>query len=222
MIRAHVVRLSTLLLLSTLCAALPVAAGPVRDQLEAFSKNLVTVSAQFSQDSLDSDGRRLETSSGTLALHAPRQFRWEYTEPFPQLIVADGLNVWIYDEDLEQVTVRAQSLEEAQSPLTVLTDLAQLDRDFVVGEANQGGVPWLILKAKGKDPAFKEVRIAFGESSPSRMELIDLLGNQTVWTFSDWQRNPQLAAETFTFEPADGVEVVGEPLQAPSATPIQD
>jgi len=197
-------------------------AGPARDKLEAFSNGLTTVRAEFAQDSLDADGRMLETSSGTLSLHAPRQFRWEYLDPFPQLIVADGLNVWIYDEDLEQVTVRAQSLEEAQSPLTVLTDLGQLDRDFFVGEVHSQGVPWLVLKAKAKDPAFKEVRIAFGESAPSRMELTDLLGNQTVWSFNDWQRNPTLPADEFRFDPPEGVEIVGDALDAPAVNPIRD
>lgn len=197
-------------------------AGPARDRLEAFSNGLATVRAEFSQDSLDADGRLLETSSGTLSLHAPRQFRWEYLDPFPQLIVADGLNVWIYDEDLEQVTVRAQSLEEAQSPLTVLTDLGQLDRDFTVGEVHSQGVPWLVLKAKAKDPAFKEVRIAFGESAPSRMELTDLLGNRTVWSFNGWQRNPNLPADEFRFDPPEGVEIVGDALDAPAVNPIRD
>lgn len=197
-------------------------AGPARDRLEQFAKGLSTVRATFQQDSLDADGRLLESSNGSLALHAPRQFRWAYEAPFAQLIVADGLNVWIYDPDLEQVTVRAQSLEEAQSPLTVLTDLAQLDRDFVVGESNSGGVPTLVLKAKAKEPAFKEVQIRFGESAPSEMLMVDLLGNQTSWRFDHWERNPKLADSEFAFTPADDIEVVGEPLAAPSATPLSE
>lgn len=210
------------LLLSVCCLSPAAEAGPARDRLEAFSKGLATATATFAQDSLDPDGRHVETMTGTLALRAPRQFRWEYLEPFPQEIVADGLNVWIHDEDLEQVTVRAQSLEEAQSPLTVLTDLGQLDRDFTVTEAQQQGVPWLVLKAKGKDPAFQEVRIAFSEVVPTRMELTDLLGNRTVWTFDAWQRNPPLDDADFRFEVPEGAELVGEPLAAPAATPIRD
>ncbi|AVP95752.1 outer membrane lipoprotein carrier protein LolA [Ahniella affigens] len=197
-------------------------AGPARDRLEQFAKGLVTVRATFQQDSLDPKGQLIDSSTGKLALHAPRQFRWEYEAPFSQLIVADGLNVWIYDPDLEQVTVRAQSLEEAQSPLTVLTDLAQLDRDFVVGESNADGVPTLVLKAKAKDPAFKEVQIRFGESSPSEMLMVDLLGTETVWRFDGWERNPKIADAEFAFTPEDGIEIVGEPLRAPSATPLAD
>lgn len=197
-------------------------AGPARDRLEQFAKGLVTVRATFQQDSLDPNGQLVDSSTGKLALHAPRQFRWEYEAPFSQLIVADGLNVWIYDPDLEQVTVRAQSLEEAQSPLTVLTDLAQLDRDFVVGESNTGGVPTLVLKAKSKDPTFKEVQIRFGESAPSEMLIVDSLGNETVWRFDGWQRNPKIADSEFAFTPEDGIEVVGEALSAPSVTPLAD
>jgi outer membrane lipoprotein carrier protein len=106
-----------------LAAASSTAIADARAQLDAFSKGLDGLRGSFVQNVIPADGGQGETSSGTLALKAPRQFRWTYAEPFPQEIVADGLNVWIHDVDLEQVTVRGQSGAESQSPLTVLTDL---------------------------------------------------------------------------------------------------
>jgi hypothetical protein len=108
------------------------AAGPARTRLNAFAQGLHALSGNFSQTLTDPNGKTSKTSSGTLVLEAPHQFRWDTLAPYKQTIVADGSRVWLYDPDLEQVTVRKQSSEEAQSPLTVLTDLSQLDKDFKV------------------------------------------------------------------------------------------
>ena len=190
-------------------------ADSARERLEQFSNGLDSLSGTFAQLTLTPDGAVQEKSQGNLALRAPRQFRWQYLDPFPQLIVADGDNVWIYDEDLEQVTVRNQSQEEAQSPLTVLIDLSQLDRDFKVRALPPSdGLQWLELIAVAKEPAFKAVRIALGDKGPERMVLVDLIDNRTEWRFADWQRNPQLKADLFRFTPPAGVDVVGEPVRA--------
>ncbi|MDQ3268888.1 MAG: outer membrane lipoprotein chaperone LolA, partial [Pseudomonadota bacterium] len=91
-----------------------------RDELNAFTKGLKGLDGQFTQQVFDANGKLKETASGQLALSAPRLFRWEYVKPYPQLIVADGRKVWIYDEDLEQVTVRPQGVEEQSNPLAAL------------------------------------------------------------------------------------------------------
>jgi len=198
-------------------------AEAARDRLETFARGLDSLSGEFTQVSISPDGDIQEESHGHLALHAPRQFRWQYVEPFPQLIVADGNNVWIYDEDLEQVTVRSQSQEEAQSPLTVLIDMAQLDRDFKVRPLPPSGdVQWLELNAIAKEPAFKSVRIGLGKQGPQQMILVDLIDNRTEWRFSDWQRNPVLKPDLFRFVPPAGVDVVGEPVQGAEVRPIGD
>ena len=169
-----------------------VLAADARARLEAFANGLNALSGEFSQTTSDANGEVQEESRGTLALAAPRQFRWQYDDPFPQLIVADGNNVWIHDEDLEQVTVRNQSTEESQSPLTVL-----VDPDEEVGSIGSGG------------------------NSPQRMLLEDLLGNRTEWAFSKWLRNPTLAVDTFKFVPPAGVDVIGEAVEPAQAIPLQ-
>ncbi|HRG16266.1 MAG TPA: outer membrane lipoprotein chaperone LolA [Pseudomonadota bacterium] len=211
-----------LFLVSLLLLSNAVLAADARTRLEAFANGLNALSGQFTQTTSDANGSVQEESQGTLALAAPRQFRWQYQDPFPQLIVADGNDVWIHDEDLEQVTVRNQSTEESQSPLTVLVDLSQLDRDYVVQNLkDRDGLSWLGLTSRAKEPPFKRVEIGFDGNGPKRMLLEDLLGNRTEWTFSNWQRNPKLAADTFRFTPPAGVDVIGEPTEAAEAIPLQ-
>jgi outer membrane lipoprotein carrier protein len=194
-----------------------------RDKLDAFAKNLNSVSADFGQHVLDPNGGTGKTSNGTLALKAPRQFRWETKTPYQQLIVADGEKVWIYDPDLEQVTVRAQGTEEAHSPLTVLTDLSQLDRDFTTTEQGEhDGLTWLRLKSKDKEPQFDYCDLGLDGAGLQRMRFQDTLGNSTEIHFSHWQRNPKLATDKFKFTPPKGVDVIGDAEPAAEAFPIKD
>jgi len=207
-----------LLLVSTLAGA----ASGARAKLDAFAKGINAISADFEQRVLDPNGGAGKTSRGTLALKAPRQFRWDVAAPYKQLIVADGEKVWIYDPDLEQVTVRAQGTEEAHSPLTVLTDLSQLDRDFTSSEQGEhDDLVWLRLKSKDKEPQFAYCDLGFDASGLGRMRFEDALGNSTEIHFSHWQRNPKLAADAFKFTPPQGVDVVGDATPAATAYPIK-
>src|SRR5690606_27659227 len=114
-----------------------------------FTRGLKGLDGQFEQKVFDADGRLKETSTGRVAMSAPRLFRWEYVTPYTQLIVADGSKVWIHDPDLEQVTVRAQGAEEQDSPLAALIDPSRLDRDYNVREAGEAdGLAWLLLTPK--------------------------------------------------------------------------
>jgi len=199
------------------------AADSARARLDAFAKDLHSVSAAFEQQVAGANGGAGKTSRGTLALKAPRQFRWDTTSPYQQLIVADGEKVWIYDTDLEQVTVRAQGTEEAHSPLTVLTDLSQLDRDFTTSEQGQReGLAWLRLKSKDKDPQFAYADLGFDATGLERMRFEDTLGDKTEIRFSDWKRNPPLPADAFHFTPPAGVDVVGDPTPTAVAHPVKD
>lgn len=187
------------------------AAGAARDRLDAFARGMHSLTGRFSQTMSGPNGESGKDSSGTLALEAPRQFRWETTQPYKQTIVADGSRVWLYDPDLEQVTVRRQSTEEAQSPLTVLTDLSQMDKDFKVTEQGEhDGMQWLRLTSTGKDPQFAYADLGFDASGLARMEFRDQLGNTTRIQFAGWQRNTKLPDGTFTFVPPPGTDVVGD------------
>ena len=181
-----------------------------RDDLDAFTKGLKGLDGQFSQQVFDARGKQKESSNGRVAVSAPRLFRWEYVKPYPQLIVADGKTVWVYDPDLQQASKRAQGVEEANSPLAILLDPTKLDRDFVVKEAgSSGGLEWLQLSPKHAEAGFKTAKLGFGKTGLARMEYVDALGQRTTISFSGWKRNPSFAKGTFTYVPAKGVDVIG-------------
>lgn len=182
-----------------------------REALDAFVKGLKGLEGNFTQETFDNKGRRKEQTTGRVALSVPRQFRWEYARPYPQLIVADGSKVWIYDEDLQQVTTRAQRNEEQNSPLTALFDPNRLDRDYQVRDGGvKDGLTWLELRPKKADGAgFQNARLGFGANGLARMSATDAAGQRTEIVFSGWKRNPVFPAQTFRFSPPKGVDVIG-------------
>ena len=202
---------ATSALTAALLLAISTAANAgARDQLDAFSKGLKGLDGQFSQQVFDPRGKQKEASSGRVAVSAPRLFRWEYVKPYPQLIVADGKTVWVYDPDLQQASKRPQGVEEASSPLAILLDPAKLDRDFTVKEAGaSNGIEWLQLTPKQADAAFKTAKLGFGKAGLAEMEYVDALGQRTKISFSGWKRNPGFAKGTFTYVPAKCVDVIG-------------
>jgi outer membrane lipoprotein carrier protein len=183
-----------------------------RDDLATFTKGLKGLDGQFTQQVFDANGKLKESSSGRVALSTPHLFRWEYTKPYEQLIVADGTRVWVYDPDLQQVTRRAQGAEEQNSPLAALVDPARLERDYVLKDAgSHDGMDWLDVSPRtASDTGFKSARLGFGPQGLATMQVTDALGQKTRIDFSAWKRNPAFSAETFRFVPAKGVDVVGE------------
>jgi len=202
--------LAALALLS-LGAAAQAATGTARARLDAFATGLHSLTGDFSQTLVDPNGNAGKASTGTLALQAPRQFRWETTAPYKQTIVADGSRVWMYDPELEQVTVKVQSSEEAHSPLTVLTDLKQMDREFKVTEQGEhDGLAWLRLTSTAKDPQFAYADLGFDAGGLARMTFKDQLGSTTDIRFSNWRRNVAIPPSVFTFVPPKGADVIGD------------
>jgi outer membrane lipoprotein carrier protein len=184
-----------------------------RQQMTAFTKNMQGLSSPFEQTVYNPAGKVSDKSTGVVKLKAPRQFRWQTLKPYPQTIVADGNHIWIYDPDLEQVTVRNQSAEESNSPLAVLIDSSEMDRQFKVTEA---------AKANGLEAPFEKAMLGFSAKGLARMELYDGLGQRTVISFTQWQRNPKFIKTDFTFTPPKGADVVGDVTAGATVTPIRD
>ena len=200
-------------LLIAIIALAGVAHAGARDRLDSFTRGLKGLEGRFTQHVFDEGGRVRETSSGRVALAAPRLFRWEYQDPYPQLIVADGTTVWVHDPDLEQVTRRPQGGAEQDSPLAALIDPARLDRDFLVEDAGEAdGLQWLLLKPRqgGDEAAFQSAKLGLSGQALVRMQIVDALGQRTEIRFSGWTRNPSFENGTFEFTPPAGVDVVGE------------
>ena len=213
----------TALVALMLTPALAVASAG-REAITRFSTDLRSLDGRFAQQVFDANGQPTDRSEGRISLKAPRQFRWEYQQPYPQLIVADGDHLWLYDPDLEQVTVRKQSLEEQGSPLAVLIDPTELERQFKVSEgAAANGLQWLeLVPRKAEDAPFERARLGFDGKGLAVMEMHDGLGQRTEVRFGPWQRNPAFATGTFSFVPPPGTEVVGEQIRAAEVIPLGD
>ncbi|HEX7340596.1 MAG TPA: outer membrane lipoprotein chaperone LolA [Rhodanobacteraceae bacterium] len=212
---------SVLALLAVLAAPVCAATGPARAQLEAFAHDLHSLTGHFQQTLMDVNQQTIKSSAGTLALEAPRQFRWQTTTPYKQLIVADGGHVWMYEPDLDQVTVRNQDSASGHSPLTVLTDIGRLDKDFTSFElGTRQGLDWLELKPKSQQAQFAYVELGFDATGLREMQFKDLTGNITRIVFSDWKRNPALPASTFNFTPPKGADVIGDTSNIPQVHPL--
>lgn len=188
------------------------ASAGARDELKSFTSGLKGLDGQFTQQVYDRGGKLKESSSGRVALSAPKLFRWEYRNPYEQLIVADGRKVWIYEPDLQQATVRDQGAEEQNSPLAALFEPATLDARFNVSEAAaDAGLQWLLLTPKSQgDAGFQSAKLGFGNAGLAKMEVIDAVGQRTEISFSGWKRNPSFAGGTFKYVPGKDVDVVGE------------
>ena len=208
-------RLAVTLLISLSVFVAPSAAmaqdGPARTQLERFTSELNTLDARFDQQVITEDGLVEEESSGQLWISHPNRFRWEYGSDFPELVIADGEKVWLYDEMLEQVTIKPQSSLTADSPLMLLTDLSQLDVQFNVRElGDSDGLDLFELRAKSEESQFERILLGMKNDTVVLMAMEDVFGLRTEIRFRDINRNPQLKDELFHFIPPDGVDVVGD------------
>lgn len=205
------IRLTRYVVLATALFATTAFAGG-REDLNAFTKGLKGLDGQFTQQVFDAQGKLKEASSGKVAVSAPRLFRWEYVKPYPQLIVADGRKVWVYDPDLQQVSVRPQGAEEQNSPLAVLVDPAKLDSQFAVKEGGMvDGLNWLSLAPKaGNDAGLRSARLGFGKAGLAKMQFVDARGQRTEISFRNWKRNPSFAKGTFKYTKPKGVDLIGE------------
>ncbi len=219
-------RFITVIAMIGLFLALPdqASANTARDVITRFSTDLRSLDGRFVQQVFNTQDEAIERSEGRISLKAPRQFRWEYQQPFPQLIVADGDHIWLYDPDLEQVTVRVQSFEEQVSPLAALIDPGELDRQFIVREGGQAqGLTWVDLKARNQDAAaVQSAKLGFDTHGLSKMVFEDQLGQRTEVSFSAWTRNGALPADLFRFTPPEGVDVVGDTLDSAEVRPLQE
>ncbi len=185
--------------------------GPARAQLERFTEGLASLHARFDQRVINTDGLLEESSSGQLWIANPNRLRWEYGGDFPELVVADGEKVWLYDEMLEQVTIRQQSSLTADSPLSLLTDISQLDVQFDVRELGEdSGLVLLELRAHYPESQFERVLLGLSDDQVLLMTMEDAFGLRTEIRFQDLERNPQLNEELFQFTPPQGVDVIGD------------
>lgn len=181
------------------------------DTLRNFLHQTRTVKAQFSQLVMDRNGKQVQNTSGTMQFSRPGKFRWTYEKPYAQLIVGDGAKVWMYDADLNQVTVKKLDQVLGSSPAALLAGDNEMERNFTLSDAGRdNGLEWVDASPKAKDGSFEKIRIAFRGTALEVMELRDHFGQTTLIRFAGMERNPKLTPALFTFTPPKGADVVGD------------
>ena len=183
--------------------------------VNAFVTDVVTFSGEFEQSLIDPDGRLLETTTGTLEIQRPGRFRWVYVGPYEQWLIADGTNIWSYDIDLEQVTVKPQAEALANTPALLLGGSGEaMDQFEYGGSFVEGGLTWVRLLPVDTDSGFRGVELAFHERQLSRMVFFDNLEQTTVVVLKNVTVNEPIDAARFEFVVPDDVDVVGKPVAA--------
>ena len=193
--------------------AIPVSAhaGAI-EKLNTFIAATQSAQANFTQEVLDQKGKRIQNASGIMQFQRPGKFRWTYQKPYEQLIVGDGVKFWLYDADLNQVTVKKLDAALGSSPAALLSGSNEIERGFILTEdGSRDGLDWLVAMPKAQDSGFEKIRMGFdAQASLAIMELKDSFGNQTVLRFSAMQRNPNLSERQFYFTPPKGADVLSE------------
>jgi outer membrane lipoprotein carrier protein len=178
-------------------------------RLEAALAGLSSLRAEFRQTVTDAGGRETESAAGTVALARPGKFRWDYRTP-EQLIVSDGTTVWLYDVELEQVTVRPVADALVGTPAQLLSGEADLGASFAITDGGtEDGLAWSRLEPKSAEGDFRELRVGIADGELRRMVLVDRLGQTTRLDFDRIERNPRLDPDSFRFSPPPGVDVIG-------------
>jgi outer membrane lipoprotein carrier protein len=155
---------------------------------------------------------RSKTSAGSFEFQRPNRFRFEYTKPFEQTIVADGQTLWLYDADLNQVTARKQQEVLGSTPAALIaagTDLRALTDVFELKAApGKDGMEWVEARPRSKDGQLQTVRVGFKQGQLGVLEIADSLGQRSVLSFTQWQGNAALPPERFRFRPPAGADVI--------------
>lgn len=181
------------------------------DALKSLLNQTTTAKAHFAQVVLDRNGKTLQQASGTMEFARPGRFRWEYVKPYEQTIVGDGSRLWIYDKDLNQVTVRKLDRALGASPAALLAGSNEIEKSYALrASGTEGGLDWLEAVPRTKDTAFESIRLGLGKGGLEAMELSDQFGQKTIIKFSDLQRNVKLSPEAFKFTPPKGADVISE------------
>ena len=205
-------------LLATLLLATAVQA---QTPLDSYLEQLRTLRAEFSQVVTDGTGREVQNARGKLVIVRPGKFRWELTpasgagaNSSPQLMIADGKNLWFYDRDLEQVSVKPASSALTATPAGLLSGEGDIRELFTVSPAGRkDGLDWVLVKPKQSDADFREARLAFDKSGLRRMVLKDKLGQTVRLDFESSERNPPVAEAEVKFTPPADADVIGTPVK---------
>ena len=194
--------------------------GPVYGQggiaaLKDYYQSVKSLQGEFVQTTRGELDEVIETSSGTLLIQRPDRFRWTYDQPFEQIIVADGRELWVYDVDLDQVTVRPLDEVLGMGPALLLSGSYQtLDANFDIQEEKGG---WLRLIPRQEDWDFQSIRVRMSDGVPRIVEVDTGLGQATRLELTELERNPKIDPSEFRFDPPAGVDVIAPGRAEPTS-----
>lgn len=197
-------------LAAAIAVAGPAAAGSL-ERFQSFIRTTQSARGEFEQKVYDRNKKLVQDSKGNFAFQRPGKFRWVFSKPYSQLIVGDGQRVWVYDADLNQVTVRKLTSALGATPAALIAGNADIEQSFDFTDTGEaGGLQWLDAKPREKDAGFERIRMGFGLAGIDAMELVDQFGQTTLLKFTHLQRNPALEAGLFRFTPPKGADLLGE------------
>lgn len=188
--------------------------------VNAFVSDVLTLEGRFEQSLIDAEGTIVERTSGTLEIERPTRFRWSYFDPYEQWLVADGLNIWSYDVDLEQVAVKPQAAALANTPALLLSGSADALQQFDFGGTTvEETTTWVRLDPKNKSSGFNRVEMGFIDNKLRRMVFFDNLEQTTLVALYDLKVNEPIDSSRFDFVVPDNVDLVGTPATLETAVP---
>lgn len=198
-------------LLLPLLLAVQNASADGMSSVKAFYEQTKSVRANFHQVVTDKQGRKVQEVGGEMQLLRPNKFRWDYRKPYEQQIISDGNQVWLYDTELAQVTVRSLNQSIGASPASLLAGGADIDKAFkLVNASRKDSLEWVNAIPKDKESGFDKILMGFKDNKIQEMSLVDSFGHTTKIVFTQVELNPALEAKNFLFQPPQGVDVVGE------------
>ena len=199
---------SRLWIASLLAATTMAARADAVDTLREFVRDVKSGQAAFTQTVTSTDGARKKVSSGQFEFARPNRFRFTYTRPFEQVIVADGQKVWIYDADLNQASSRRIAQALGATPAALLAG-GSLDEEFLLApQPSRDGLDWALATPRAKDGPFQSMRVGFRGKELAAVEITDSFGQLSLLQFSGYQANTPVVAERFRFVPPAGADVI--------------
>ena len=199
----------TVIGLALLMSAASQAVAGSLDSLDRFYNTVHTYTARFNQVVLDEGLVPIEESSGVMQIARPGRFRWDYEPPNEQTIVGDGTRVWIYDIELEQITVRPQEQSLGRTPATILAGSGDIDTSYDVEDLGiAGSQTWVAVKPRDEDSGFNDMRIGFEGDALRTIELVDGLGQTTRITMTEGIENETVNETRFELIVPEGVDVI--------------
>ncbi len=179
--------------------------------LKKFFDNAKRIKSDFKQVSFDAGGKVTQEVEGVLTMSRPNRFRWDYQKPYEQMILADGVKLWVYDKDLDQVTVREQANAISSTPASILTEgFGAVEKEFDTSFAGESqGLKWVLFTPKNSNSEYGSIRLGFLDEILKVVQIADKFDQLTYLEFENLQLNIDLDESVFSFTPPEDVDVIG-------------